>query len=707
MNPDNLRRRAEEFLDSTSGDLSAMPDGDVRALIHELRVYQAELEIQNEELRIAQLELASSRDRYADLYEFAPVGYLTLDEHEVIRESNLTFTKMIGIERRRVVGKRLSGFVAPDNRDECFRYVRATMASHAEKSFEVQFEHSAGWRFWGQVKSAPNEPESAWPGGCRITVSDITLTKATERMLQESMKRLALALDAGEMGLWSIDLEKNEAVWNEQLYRLLGYEYPVEVTAETFYQHVYQDDRSRVRKNAERTWETGEEFTDEFRVVWADGTIHWLTGRGRVTRDSTGKPIRMVGINFDVTLQKQSEEALQQVVEARTAELAASERRYRELVDDLNDIVYSMDDNGILLFVSAQVERYGISTDVIVGRHYLDFVAEDDKERAEADFRHTLSTGEVAPMRFRLRKPGKRTVWLEKTGRARRNAAGKIVGVTGVVSDVTERVAAEEEVYRQRESLRILASRLVDAEEEERQRIAAGLHDEVAQVLAACQIKLAQAKLSTDESERNDLLENADRLFDEAAERIHGLVFELSSDTLFEAGWVAAARELCASMSRRYHVALDVTCTPEGMTVPERLRPALYHGLRELIYNVVKNAETDRAKVRIETLVPDERRSATGRTSRSSNTESRSPKVEKRSLRITVRDYGRGFDTASLDEPLSREGGFGLHRLRESMRDVGGRLRIESAPGKGTTATMEVRLGAGRLSPPPGNSERA
>ena len=101
MSPGNipLRARAERQLQTAPRDLSQMSGGEVEKLVHELQVHQIELEMQNEELGRAQVEIQNSRDRFADLYDFAPVGYLTLNTAGVIIEANLTASTLLGVNR--------------------------------------------------------------------------------------------------------------------------------------------------------------------------------------------------------------------------------------------------------------------------------------------------------------------------------------------------------------------------------------------------------------------------------------------------------------------------------------------------------------------------------------------------------------------------------------------------------------------------------
>ena len=111
MKTDNptLRRRAEEFLDRHPEAVSKIPAGDLHKLIEDLHVHQIELEMQNEELRRAQLELEKARDRYSELYDFAPVGYFTISDRGLILEANLNGPLLLSIEQRNLINGTFSG----------------------------------------------------------------------------------------------------------------------------------------------------------------------------------------------------------------------------------------------------------------------------------------------------------------------------------------------------------------------------------------------------------------------------------------------------------------------------------------------------------------------------------------------------------------------------------------------------------------------
>ena len=134
----NLRKLAEKSLPKQSADLGKYLDKNVQKLIEELRVHQIELEMQNEELRRAQVELAESRDRYFDLYDFAPVGYFTLDEEGLIVEINLAGAKLLGFERASLVKRGFSQFVAPGSHDAFYSHRKQALQTGSKQFSELE-----------------------------------------------------------------------------------------------------------------------------------------------------------------------------------------------------------------------------------------------------------------------------------------------------------------------------------------------------------------------------------------------------------------------------------------------------------------------------------------------------------------------------------------------------------------------------------------
>jgi PAS domain-containing protein len=112
-----LRKRAEAIANASDTDVGSMSPKDIQRLVFELQVHQLELELQNEELRDTQTQLQESRDRYADLYDFAPVGYISVDNGGFVLEANFTACSMLGVERESLLGSKFSRFVVPESQD--------------------------------------------------------------------------------------------------------------------------------------------------------------------------------------------------------------------------------------------------------------------------------------------------------------------------------------------------------------------------------------------------------------------------------------------------------------------------------------------------------------------------------------------------------------------------------------------------------------
>ena len=184
-----LRSRAMETLESRSSSTEKMPLEDVRKLAEELQIHQVELEMQNEELRSIQWELEQSRKKYSDLYDFAPVGYLTLSEEGRIVEANLTAARQLGIERSILIGKPFNLYAAEDYREELHLHVRKVFKTKQPQSCEIKLNGRSGVNSYVQLDSACFI-DSDGQGLTRTTMTDITDRKKTEEKLGALAEKL-------------------------------------------------------------------------------------------------------------------------------------------------------------------------------------------------------------------------------------------------------------------------------------------------------------------------------------------------------------------------------------------------------------------------------------------------------------------------------------------------------------------------------------
>ena len=154
--------------------------GEIDRLLHELQVHQIELEMQNEELRLMQQELEASRARYFDLYDLAPVGYLTINESATILEANLAAAGMLGVPRNRLLRRRLSAFFAPEGMDTWYSLKRALSDPAQNRTCNLQVRRDDGTQPWIQLDAAVAQGEPDRDPQWRVTMTDIT-----ERVLAE------------------------------------------------------------------------------------------------------------------------------------------------------------------------------------------------------------------------------------------------------------------------------------------------------------------------------------------------------------------------------------------------------------------------------------------------------------------------------------------------------------------------------------------
>lgn len=187
-----LRRQAEALLRTTDRDVAAMPVKDVQQLVYELQVHQLELELQNEELRRTKVALEAARDRYVELYDCAPVGYLTLDLRGTILGANLPACKLLGVNRKDLLGEPAIRFVAAKDQAVFLRHLREPFVQGFSYVCEVDLERQQAAPVSVQFQSVAVPDELGQPTRILSALENIMVRKGADALEREQQRGLEL-----------------------------------------------------------------------------------------------------------------------------------------------------------------------------------------------------------------------------------------------------------------------------------------------------------------------------------------------------------------------------------------------------------------------------------------------------------------------------------------------------------------------------------
>lgn len=338
------------------------------------------------------------------------------------------------------------------------------------------------------------------------------------------------------------------------------------------------------------------------------------------------------------------------------AALQTSEKRYRELFENANDVVFTTDLGGELTSVNRAGEKLtGYRRDEISAMNFVTIVAPDHLPIARRMLTRKL-TGEVEDTLYEIdimTRDGRRIPMEVHTSLLYQN--GQPVGIQGIARDITERRRAEQALLSLNERL-----------EEEAKRIAHALHDEAGQLLSSVHLALEEFahELPPKARERLDPVKNLLRQIEEELRR---LSHELRPTILDDLGLLPAIEFLAGRVGKRNGIVVTVQGSTEGrLAAPAET--TLYRSVQEALTNIVRHARATCVHIEI--------------------------RREEGAIHCSIRDDGAGFEVSAV---LSRRGqrGLGLTGIRERAGALGGTLAIRSAPGKGTELLIAIPTGTG------------
>jgi PAS domain S-box-containing protein len=438
-----LRRRAQIFLEERS-DKTEMIQKNVCELVHELDTHRIELELQNEDLRNAQHELEQSRLRYADLYDFAPVGYVTVGKKGLILEANLTVATQLGVTRNVLIKQPLTRFILPEDQDIYYCQRKVLLETRERQTCELRLLRTDGPSFWVVLEATVAEDSEQGPTICRITLSDITERKQAEKALRNTQKELEQShrrytdlYDFAPVAYLTVSDKGTILEANLTAATLLGVARG-HLLRQLFSTFIVPDDQDAFSLHCKKLLETKEKQSCELRLQRKDGSIFYALMEAMMDQEDCDPRGQYRVTISDISVHKEED----------LARLRHLKERYRAIVMDQNELICRFDPQGRLTFVNdAYCRCYGVNHRDILGTNFLPDIHKDDLPLVRDHFKNLTPLNPDKTIEHRVRLPNGRISWQQWCGRALYNENGEVIEYQAVGRDITRRKEAEEKLH--------------------------------------------------------------------------------------------------------------------------------------------------------------------------------------------------------------------------------------------------------------------
>jgi PAS domain S-box-containing protein len=610
--------------------------------------------------RSAQEALRLSEERFAKAFQASPEP-ISIYRHRdgILLEVNERWTAVYGYSREEAVGRTslALNLVKVEDRQ---RIRRSLEEQSSIRDFEIEFTSKQGEIRYISLAAEQlvinNEP-------CDIYLHrDITERKRAEEELRRASERLQLATRAASVGIWDWDVVNDELVWDEAMYRLYGVKKEDFSGAyDAWAKSLAPEDFERANAEVQAALRGEREFAPEFRIIWPDGSVHFTQAASQTFRDQQGSPIRMVGVNYDVTERKLAEEALRE-----------SQRRFSDTLANLEMLAVMADAEGNITFCNDYLLKLtGWERQEAIGRNWFDmFIPEQEKERVSEILDEIPQEGSVTPHfenEIKTRSGERRLVkWTNTT---LRDLNGQFIGVAALGDDITEHKQAEAQLLASREQLRALSERLRRAKEEEGIRIAREIHDELGSALTSLKWSLlrfdkvysASGQALAQATERKDIEEMV-ALVDATINTVRRIASELRPGVLDDLGLVSAIEWHAQQFQEHTGILCRFDSSIETVDLDREQATTLFRIFQEAMTNILRHAQATKVNVLIE--------------------------EEEGEFVLEIRDNGRGITET---EKLGTRS-LGLLGMRERAHSVGGKIEINGIAGKGSVLLIRLPI---------------
>lgn len=327
---EKIQKHIESILGNKTVALETTYAKSLEQLVEELKIYQYELEFQNNELILIQTDLESSRNDYRQLFRNAPIAYLVLDLEMRVTECNQSFLNLVA--QTDIPGKELDfrRFIHPNDQDQFhffvkdilkggnsnqieIRIIEATNLCHSVNIVANVFSHTSGERF------------------LRFAIVDITDRKRSEEQLLQTKEILQKISRLAKVGGWELDVESDQLVWSDVTFELYNLSHNHNPDRESWIASFLDgDDRRKISRYISEAIETGKSFDDEFQIVTFKGNFLWVKVIGEA-KICDGKCRKLFGTIQDIDEKRKAADLLK-MNEIRLAELNATKDKFFSII---------------------------------------------------------------------------------------------------------------------------------------------------------------------------------------------------------------------------------------------------------------------------------------------------------------------------------------------------------------------------------------
>ncbi len=436
-----LLRKTEE---DKSAQISNTDDFKVEKILQELQVHQIELETQNETLRQAQIELEESRARYMDLYDFAPVGYITLNTQAQITEINFTGAALLGVEKPYLLKQRFAPFIVPEDQNGWYRHFLLLLQHDIKQNCEVILQRQDGTRLDVRLDSLRLTHEGHVLG-VRVVVSDITERKLAARKLEEERGRAQMYLDTVQTVIVALDKSGMITMINRAGCKLLGYRESELIGLNWFEKCLLQPEgMTDVFPKYQQIFTVNLSAAEyyEYHVVCSNGSTRLIAWHNSYTTDDNNNIVGIISSGQDITEQKRMEAQLYKLAQA------VEQSRESVIITNLDAEIEYVND--------AFVEKSGYSRAEVIGKNPRLLHSGKTPSETHANLWNTLAEGQIwkGELNNRSKDGTEYTEFASIT--PIRQADGHISHYVAVKEDITERKQIAIELDRHRYHLEVL-----------------------------------------------------------------------------------------------------------------------------------------------------------------------------------------------------------------------------------------------------------